>query len=62
MSKIKSIDWDEYHDEEIYSCEPAQNPIKPKARDERAGDYGKRGKKEHIRTLRKDKRSKRSDV
>ena len=62
MNKSKAIDWDEYYDEEIYSCEPAQNPIKPKARDERAGDNGKRGKKEHIRTLRKDKRSKRSDV
>jgi hypothetical protein len=53
--------WNEYG-EEIYSRESAQNQIKPKARDERAGDYGKRGKKEHIRSLRKNKWSKRGDV
>ena len=59
MNNTKYTDWEEYYDEEIYSCESAQNPIKSKARDERAGDYGKRGKKEHIRTLRKNKRAKR---
>lgn len=62
MSKIRSIDWEEYYDEEVYSCEPAQNPIKPKARDERASVNGKGGKKEYIRTLRKNKRSKRGDL
>ena len=62
MNRTKSIDWEEYYDEEIYSCESAQNPIKSKTRNERTGDYGKRGKKEYIRTLRKNKRAKRGVV
>ena len=53
--------WNKY-DEEVYTRESTPDPIKSKTRDERSSDYRKRGKKEHIRSLRKDKRSKRGDV
>jgi hypothetical protein len=53
--------WKEYGDE-IYTCESAQDSRKQEKWDERASSNRKGGKKEYIRSLRKDKRSKRSDV
>ena len=53
--------WNEYG-EEIYTRESASDSVKFKTRDERAGNHGKGGKKEYIRSLRKDKRSKRGDL
>ena len=65
MSK-KNIDYTDerywYDDEEVYTRESTQDSRKQKEWNERPGSYGKGGKKEYIRSLRKNKRSKRSDV
>ena len=53
--------WKEY-DQEVYTREPTQDSRKQKEWDERASSNGKGGKKEYIRSLRKNKRSKLGDV
>ncbi len=60
-NKFNQRDWSDY-DEEVYPCESTQDSGKQETWDERASINGKRGKKEHIRSLRKNKRSKRGDI
>jgi len=53
--------WEEYG-QEVHTREPTQDSRKQKERDERTSSNGKGGKKEYIRSLRKNKRSKRGDM
>lgn len=53
--------WAEY-DEEIYTRESTQDSSEQEEWNERPSTNGKRGKKEYIRSLRKNKRAQRGTV